>query len=96
MVVVMPVERQRPLGARAEQGPVDDDRAVPGVVRPHVLELEALGQLEVDLDGRALPAAGGRAKKKASPASTGRSSRSPHRPRLPRILRWRSSPAARS
>ena len=40
---------------RSEQGPVDHDRTVPGVVLADVLHLEALRHLEVDLDRGDLP-----------------------------------------
>ena len=41
----------------AQHHPVDHDGAVLLVVRAHVLQLEALGELGVELDGAALPGA---------------------------------------
>ncbi len=57
------VEPQRPLGGKvlgqdgehalhgAEDGAVHDDRPLPGPVLGHVLQPEADGQLEVELEG---------------------------------------------
>ena len=47
--VVLDEHAEEPL-ERAEQRPVDHDRAVAGVVGADVLELEAVGHVEVDLD----------------------------------------------
>ena len=48
--VVLEQDGEEPLD-RSEQGPVDHDRPVPGVVGPDVLDPETLGRLEVELDG---------------------------------------------
>ena len=48
--IVLEQDGEEPLH-RTEQGPVDHDRPVPAVVGPDVLHLEALRELEVQLDG---------------------------------------------
>ena len=57
--VVLDEDRDEALEA-AEDGAVDDDGAVALVVLADVLEAEALGLLEVQLDRRALPLAADR------------------------------------
>ena len=52
--VVLDQDADEPLH-RAEQRSVDHHRAVLGVVGPLVAEIEALGHLEVELAGAALP-----------------------------------------
>ncbi len=52
--VVLDQDGEEPLD-RAEQGPVEHDRPVPGVVGPHVLQAETLRMVEVALDGAELP-----------------------------------------
>ena len=57
--VVLEQDREEPLD-RTEQRAVDHDRALLLAVAVGVLELEALGQVGVDLDGRQLPGAADR------------------------------------
>ncbi len=52
--VVLEQHAEEPLD-RTEQGTVQHDRTVPGVVGTDVLEVEALRELEVGLDRRQLP-----------------------------------------
>ena len=52
--VVLDQQRDEALET-AENGPVDDDRPVLGVVGADVFQVEALGHLVVELDRRALP-----------------------------------------
>ncbi len=54
--VVLGEHTEEPLDG-PEQRPVDHDRPLLGAVGPGVLQLEALGQVEVELDGRHLPRA---------------------------------------